>query len=559
MGQIDDIRNKLDIVEIVGQTVRLEKKGTAYRGLCPFHSEKTPSFFVFPDSGRWRCFGCNRGGGVFDFVMERDHLTFRETINLLAPQAGIDLTPITPEQHAANEQQKRLRAILVETARFYHEQLYSPSGKDARDYLRGRKITKKTLDDWQLGYAAKNGLGTYLQGKGHELDECIMAGVIAQKDGRAYDFMRERLVIPIWDKHNQLVSFGGRALGESKAKYINGPQTPVFDKGSVLFGLHRAWDVIRADGIAIMVEGYFDVLMGHQKGLSNMLAPLGTTVTPAQLKALSKVADKLVLALDPDKAGQAAIETIAKVRREAAVPISLWIATLPDGLDPDEALLGGWRPTPIPVYQWILETKPRSTPAEKGALAKRLRPHLRDIADSVEREAAMRECANALGVTTTTLDQVTQASPPQQTRRTLPRADVEGYALGILLREGGNVLSDVDTYMISHNLSVLDETDWTGDYRLVWTAWLDAGEHELQLSEPLSKRVDEWIVAAPVGENLYREVLKVVLRQRDKVWRAHLQELSALVANGGPVPEVLKAIQETAKSLAAIEAAKRRV
>lgn len=558
MSQVDDIRTRLDIVEIIGQTVKLEKKGTAYRGLCPFHSEKTPSFFVFPDSGRWRCFGCNRGGGVFDFVMERDHLTFREAITLLAPQAGIDLTPITPEQRAADEQQKRIRAILADTARFYHEQLYNPSGKDARDYLRGRKITKKTLDDWQLGYAAKNGLLTYLQGKGHELAECIMAGVIAQKDGRTYDFMRERLVIPIWDKHNQLVSFGGRALGESKAKYINGPQTPVFDKGSVLFGLHRAWDTIRTDGIAIMVEGYFDVLMGHQKGLSNMLAPLGTTVTPAQLKALSKIADKLVLALDPDKAGQAAIETIAKARREANVPISIWVATLPNGLDPDEALLKSWKPVPIPLYQWLLETRPRTSPAEKGALAKRLRPHLQDITNSVEREAAVQECARTMGVSVTAFEQTTQVVS-QQTRRTLPRADVEAYALGILLREGCNVLSDVDTHMIAHNLPVLNETDWTGDYRLVWTAWIEAGDNELQLPEPLNEKIATWIEAAPTGKGLHREVLKVILRQRDTLLRSHLQELSALVASTGPSQDVLVTIQEIAKSLAVIQTAKRKV
>jgi len=363
MSVVDEVKDRLDIVEVIQSYVPLKKAGRNYKGLCPFHAEKTPSFVVFPDSGTWHCFGaCATGGDVFTFVMKRENLDFSEALAILARRAGVELAPRSPQAAEADQRQDLLREINQATALYYHHLLLnSAEAARALSYLQGRGFDHDTLERFQVGYAPDrwDGLLRYLTGKGYAVADLAEAGVISERDDRSgyHDRFRRRIIFPIRDQQGRTIGFGGRILDEGVPKYLNSPQTPLFDKSSVLYGLDLARQGIRASGVAVIVEGYTDVLMAHQHGLNNVVAQMGTALTESQLKLLKRYTSRFVLALDPDAAGDLAtlrgLDVARQVMDRDVVPVrtanellrfgdrlaaDIQIMALPPGRDPDEVI-----------------------------------------------------------------------------------------------------------------------------------------------------------------------------------------------------------------------------
>jgi DNA primase len=424
MSVIDEIKDRLDIVEVIGTYVQLKKAGRSLKGLCPFHNEKTPSFVVFPDSQNWRCFGaCGTGGDMFTFVMKRENVDFGDALALLAQRAGVEIKPQTEAASAEEGRLERLRAIQSDAAVYFSYLLNkSEEAALARHYLEGRGLTRETWETWQLGYSLDSwdALKNRLQGKGYTPQELEEAGVVIRKEetGSHYDRFRGRLMIPIRDGQGRTIGFGARILREDPQhpgpKYMNSPQTPLFDKGNVLYGLDMAKKAIRDANLAVIVEGYMDVLMSHQVGVTNVVAGMGTALTEAQMRQIKRYTSNVTLALDPDVAGEhaaargleAARQSLARdwepvfsptglLRHESRLKAQLRIAALPDGLDPDELAykdVERWRQVireARPIVDYYLAQAQReedlSTAQGKARTIERLAPLIQEIASPIER------------------------------------------------------------------------------------------------------------------------------------------------------------------------------
>ncbi len=435
MSVVDEIKERLDIVEVISQYVSLKKSGRNYKGLCPFHNEKTPSFVVFPENQSWHCFGaCSTGGDIFSFMMKRENLDFSEALALLAARAGVELHERSAASSADEQRLERLRQIVADTALYCHHLLVNAhEAAIARDYLTRRGFTRQTWEDWQLGYSLDSwdALRDRLTGKGYTLAEVEEAGlIIRREDGSGYyDRFRGRLMIPIRDVQGRVIGFGARMLreepGRSQPKYINSPQTPLFDKGSVVYGLDMAKKAIREANLAVLVEGYMDVLMSHQVGVANVVAGMGTALTEAQLRQIKRYSSNLTLALDPDAAGdqatlrgleaarqilerewQPALGPDGLVRQESRLKAQLRIATLPDGLDPDElayADVERWRRViaeaqPIVDYYLARVSREEDLGSARGKAnaVERMAPLIREIGNAVERNHYIQRLARLI-------------------------------------------------------------------------------------------------------------------------------------------------------------------
>jgi DNA primase len=432
MSVIDEIKERLDIVDVISSYVPLKKAGRNYKALCPFHSEKTPSFIVFPDTQSWHCFGaCNTGGDVFTFIMRRENMEFSEALRLLAERAGVSLEPRREGEEAAGKLIERLRAINSLAAEYFHHLLLnSPEGARARDYLSKRGISDEMRKTFQLGYARDEwqALGQYLTNKGYSWPDLLEAGlVLERKEGGYYDRFRGRLIFPIRDVRGYVVGFGARALDNTQPKYLNSPQTPLFDKSSILYGIDQAKNAIREQGFVVIVEGYMDVLMAHQYGRKNVVASMGTALTEKQVRVIKKLTKKLVLALDADAAGDQATLRGLEVAQEAldrrAVPVPTWrgliryedqldaeirVVSLPTGKDPDEVLkenVAQWdalvaQALPVVEYylQAIVSKFDLESPKDKVAAAREVLPIIKEIGSPVERAHYLQKLARMLRV-----------------------------------------------------------------------------------------------------------------------------------------------------------------
>jgi DNA primase len=312
----DEIKARIDIYDLISESVVLKKAGRNFTGLCPFHNEKTPSFHVSPERQTWHCFGgCATGGDIFTFVMRRDNVDFREALRTLADRAGVRLGSFKPEQ---DEKHARLIEANEAAAAYYNNLLGTKAGSNASAYLASRGLDSETIEVFQLGYApeAWEGLKSHLSERGFSDAELLQAGLLVESERGGYDRFRNRLMFPIRDDRGRVVGFGGRALADEEgAKYINTPQTDLFDKSSILYALDRAKDTIRRDQEAIVVEGYMDVIAAHQHGIRNAVASMGTALTEKQMRALDRLKCRVLLALDADAAG---IEATLRALREAA-------------------------------------------------------------------------------------------------------------------------------------------------------------------------------------------------------------------------------------------------
>ncbi len=433
---VDEIKSRVDIVDLVSQSVQLRRSGKNYTGFCPFHSNtRTPAFVVFPESGTWRCFGqCNEGGDIFGFVMKKEGWDFSEALRYLADRAGVTLTPRTPEEQAKSEEFESMRHILEEAAGFYrHNLFHTPAGEAVLEYLQKvRGLTIEIIEAFSLGFAPDSwdaGL-TYLRSKGYSETDLLDCGLITEREGGAgyYDRFRNRLMLPIRDERGRLAGFGARVVNpEDIPKFINSPQTSLFDKGRLLYGLDRARKSIRERDQAVLVEGYLDVIALHQAGYTNVVSPMGTALTENQLRLLKRFSRRMILALDADAAGDRATLRGLEIARqsldrepdpvfdarglltiESRMQADIRVATLPPGLDPDEvvarsradweAIIAGARPVVVHVMETLAKDLDLEDPKAKSQLAAQVLPLVEDVSDPIERDAYRQRLARLLRV-----------------------------------------------------------------------------------------------------------------------------------------------------------------
>jgi len=590
MGAVDEIKDRLDIVELIQSYVPLKKAGRNYKGLCPFHAEKTPSFVVFPDTGTWHCFGaCGTGGDAFSFIMQRENLDFGEALQVLARRTGVELEPRSPQATEAEKRLDLLRQINQAAATYFHHLLFnSDEAARARAYLERRGLKRETIDRFQVGYSLDqwDGLLRYLTSKGYAPADLHEAGLIIEReDGSGhYDRFRGRVLFPIRDHQGRVLGFGGRILGDGVPKYLNSPQTPLFDKSSVLFGLDQAKAGIRTAGEAVIVEGYMDVLMAHQHGINNVVAQMGTALTEAQLKLLKRHTQRFVLALDSDLAGDQAtlrgLDVARQVMDREIVPVptpqglirfeerlaaDIRIVSLPPGQDPDEVILE----SPSRWAQLVAEAKPvmdyyfgaltagldLTTAKGKADAARALGPLIAGIGDGVQRTHYLQQLARMVQVDERSLwQQIRQTAghqEPSRPRRSEPPAKepgeiplgLDGHCLSFVLCHPALLERADEAMTASEEPSLLPEDLGRPDDRVILTAWRgwlatgssgDArGPFYDTLDEQLQDRVDALLKAQKdqpeVPEELLRDqVLDAIARLRLHNLRRRNRELQFL-------------------------------
>src|SRR5258707_7143743 len=454
---IETIKAKIDVVEEIGLVVALQKSGKAFKGLCPFHNERTPSFYVFPESQTWRCFGCNEGGDLFSFVQAQQGLEFRDALMYLAEKAGVpveDNNGRSPEEERETSAVKeRLRKLNGDALLWFHQMLLrSKDAAEVRTYVQNRGISSETVVAFSLGYAPDrwDALSSYLLGLGYTEYELVQAGLSRQRDegivgsGGIYDYFRHRLIFPIRDRRSRVIGFGGRALGDGQPKYLNSPQTPLFEKNSVLYALDMARDAIKQAKQVVIVEGYVDAVIAHQFGTKQTVACIGSAITEKHIQQLKKLTKQVTLALDPDAAGATATEhgiqealkafdrsfcpvaLVADGRRTATrkegkrneprgmirleeqVDAEINVLQLPPGQDPDEVIrqdFSLWsyavaHPIALVDYYFAVKTANLNLrhPGGKTEAAKRLLPVIGMISDRVKRDAYIRKLAALIAV-----------------------------------------------------------------------------------------------------------------------------------------------------------------
>ncbi len=461
MTVTDEIKQKTDIVEVVGQFTKLTKSGKTFRGLCPFHSEKTPSFFVYPEQQSWHCFGaCNTGGDVFSFIMKKQGIGFGEALRFLSERTGIPL-PTRPEVEADKKGKERLYQVNEAAAKYFHDLLISsPAAEKARSYLVSRGLSAQSLADFQLGYSLNSwdALKQYLTERGYTEEELLTAGLLAQaEDGKTHDRFRNKLMFPILDIKGHVTGFGSRVLDDSLPKYVNSPQTPVFDKSGSLYGINLAHAAIKQHDLVVIVEGYMDVIIAHQHGFNNVVAPMGTAINDKQLAIVKRLSKNMTLALDADSAGEEAM--LRGVGYENTLEAEVKVALLSAGKDPDDIIKQDtelWKrliAEALPVLDYTFNvTAPNfdlTTARGKSALSDKLLPVISEIKDPVRQAHYLQKLARLVRVNPISLEtalsrlksskrrfQKAEEKPSAvaQSLRTLLSSPIEEYTLALLLR-----------------------------------------------------------------------------------------------------------------------------
>ena len=374
-SQIEEIKNKLDIVGLVNEYAPLKKAGRNYKALCPFHNEKTASFMVSPDRQIFKCFGCSEGGDIFAFYKRIEGVEFGEAMKVLANRAGVRLKEFKPTR--AEQQRETLFKAHELASRFYHHLLTKhPAGKKALDYLKARGVKQKSIDDFQLGFAPEkeSPLVDYLKKKEFSIQDITISGLGTVSTGKPRDWFRGRIMFPISDTSGRCVAFSGRALGNTEPKYLNSPETPVFSKSKALYGINLAKANIQKEKAAVLVEGNLDVISSFQIGVTNVVAPLGTSLTETQIEILKRWAENLLFAFDTDLAGDAAAKRAITMAENADMNIR--IVQLSSGKDPDDLIRKDpllWKKavkSAVPIYDYYIESAIKNYGVE-GAEAKR--------------------------------------------------------------------------------------------------------------------------------------------------------------------------------------------
>jgi len=396
---LDELRARADLAHVIGRRVKLIRRGREYVGLSPFQNEKTPSFTVVPDKGFYHCFSSGEHGDVIDFVMKTEGLSFPDAVERLASEVGLAVPVDTPEERERAERRQTLQDVTETAARHFEKMLRMPEGKGALAYLRDRGLDDDTISRFRLGFApdSRSGMKGALSREGVSEGLMIEAGLLIapeEPDRPPYDRFRGRVMFPIRDRRGRVVAFGGRALGDGEPKYLNSPETPLFHKGRMLYGLDLALKPARDAGTVLVTEGYMDVIALHRAGFQNAVAPLGTALTEDQVQELWRIVAEPVLCFDGDAAGgRAAARAAERVLPLIHAGRGLRFAALPEGEDPDSLIARGGSAAmqrvldaaePLSEVVWRIEaaSAARATPEDRAALWKRLRGRISDIPDA---------------------------------------------------------------------------------------------------------------------------------------------------------------------------------
>jgi DNA primase len=583
MTPVDEIKSRIDAVELISETVKLRRSGKNYTGFCPFHpNTRTSAFVVFPDTGTWRCFGqCNEGGDIIKFVMKKEGWDFPQALQFLAQRAGVVLEPPTPEKQAEEEEHTRLRALLEESVIFYHHHLLqTPAGKPALEFLRRRGLQPATIETFNLGYAPDTwdaGLN-FLLGKGFTLEELLQTGMVTQRESGsgAYDRFRNRVMFPIRDGMGHMTGYGARILNpDDVPKFLNSPQTPLFDKGRLLYGLDQARKPIRTQDQVVIVEGYLDVILLHQAGFTNTVSPMGTALTEDQVRMLKRFTRKIILALDADAAGEKAtlrgldvarqamdhsdeltFDARGLLRHEARLQADLRVTTLPPGMDPDEVVLRDpeeWKtilaaaqPVVIHVMETLARGRNLDDPKVKSEVAAEVLPLIEDVPNPVERDAYRQRLARTLRVDERALAGALR-QPSRPVRRGSAREkppvaagapgaitvahrtfELETHILRLLLRQP-DALHQLDRTLLENQLSRLGAQDFEHtEHQLLARKVIESLEQDeldahqfilRDLPESLQglsqKLLAPMLLGEPTSEQLVEDLVNAVLHLRE--------------------------------------------
>jgi DNA primase len=586
MSSIDEIKSRIDIVDLVSESVQLRRTGKNYIGFCPFHpNTRTPSFVVFPVTGTWRCFGqCSEGGDIFSFTMKKQSWDFQETLKYLAEKAGVQLKPPTMEELVAEEEHAQLRSLLEEAANYFHHQLRNtPAGQNALEYLKERGLRDEIIETFSLGYAhnAHEAMIHYFKGKGYSETNLKEAGLVSEReDGTIYDKFRHRIIFPIRDARGRMAGFGGRVLNpDDIPKFLNSPQTAGFDKSALLYGLERARTPIRALDQAVIVEGYLDVIALHQAGFTNTVSPMGTALTEHQLRLLKRLTQRFILALDPDAAGdkatlrglQIARQTMDResepvfdarglMAQESRLQADIRVTTLPSGMDPDDVVKSDpaeWqrildiaKPVVIHVMDTLAAGRNVDDPKTRSEIANQVLPLINEVPDAIERETYRQRLARLIKVDERLLagGESTSSVKRKRPKSTQPRAGeqkseipilagnalLEAHILGILVRRPEMVFH-VDRALHETHLSHLSRLDFE---RAEYQAIFDLVQESLAqdqsepmhfvlngLSLPLMEIVDNLLERTDKLDPKEDRVLEDVMRALLEIRRRQVTEV----------------------------------
>ncbi len=568
MSVIDEVKQRADIVEVVSQYTALKKAGRTFRALCPFHSEKHPSFFVYPEQQSWHCFGaCSTGGDVFSFVMKKEGIDFGEALRLLAQKAGVTI-PSRFEQDTGEEERERLYQANQAAAQYFHNLLLnSPAGEKAGEYFASRGLSPKTIADFQLGFSLNSWdtLKQYLMERGYTENELLTAGLVIEAEaGGTHDRFRNRLMFPIFDIRGRIVGFGARVLDDSLPKYLNSPQTLIFDKSSCLYGINLSAAAIRQQGLVVIVEGYMDVITAHQNGCNNVVASMGTSVTEKQVGTLKRLTKNMALALDADAAGEEA--TLRAIGYENTLEAEVKVIILPKGKDPDDVIREDvkiWQnfleeALPIVDYTFNMVTAELDLNTAKGkSLAvDKLLPIVAEMKDTVRQAHYLQKLARLVKVSQHSLEATLgrikpsqgkrRAKEPSQERVTqalhpLLSSPVEEYCLALLLQH---------PELKGRNEGLSPEYFENSENREIFTAWQQANAPSSLkdgLDSAIWEHLDSLITRSLPANQIEQKYANCVLRLREKFLRGlevKRAEVLALEAESGGTAAELAKLEE---------------
>ncbi len=573
MDDVEKVKSKLDIVEIIGERIQLKKAGRNFKAPCPFHSEKTPSFVISPERQIWHCFGCGKGGDLFTFLEEYEHVTFAEALKEMAARAGVKLT-VSPARSDREKKQELIYGLNHLSAQFYNYLLVShPAGKRALRYLiEQRNLTLPLIKTFNLGYApASDALVKFLIGKKKYKEEDLLLAGLAYRAGRyVSDFFKDRVIFPIIDHRQNVVAFSGRQLSEGApgGKYINTRETPVYIKGDTVYGLSLAREGIKKEGRVIIVEGEFDVITAHKQGITNIVAVKGTALTENQIKLLKRFAEKFALCFDTDPAGtEAQRRSIEIIEREG---MTVTVVVPPQGKDPDELL--NENPlafkkavqNDINIYDFIIDTALKESDSKEASGKKRILertlPYLSNIENEVIKEHYLKKLANALDATLEALmKQADKSRKPQDetpkpsARAQLPREEVAEIYLISLIFQSENPkaalefvrkhLSGVNlsTPVIEKLLSILEKYDGVDFNAQDFSKYIPQELHvpfDTAYLAPIPEFLDK--------EHFYKELEKAIKLVRILSIKKNLSKLTILISQAEQEKneEKLKSYQE---------------
>ena len=590
MSVVEDIKQRIDIVDLVSQYVALKRAGRAYTALCPFHSERTPSFHVDPQRQSWHCFGaCGTGGDIFSFVMKKDGVDFPEAKRILAERAGVALeTHRDPQEDA---RRGRLYELNETASAFFQATLLATEGnrgaETARAYLDERRMSQASIERFQIGYAPNSwdALMRQLEGRGFSQQEVLTAGLAVEGERGAYDRFRHRLMFPIRDERGRVSGFGGRLLpgdalgareGEHQPKYVNTSQSPIFDKGAILYALDLAKDAIRSEGRAVIVEGYMDVIAAHEHGFTNVVASMGTALTERQVGLLKRHTRNLILALDADAAGSEAtlrgVQVVADavdrdvepqvnwrgvIRQQETLAADIRVLTMPEGRDPDEVIRNDaslWAQLveeAAPVLDYLFDAAARkhdlSSPRERSAAMSELTPMIASISDRVVQSHYLQRLSRMVQVDEQTLRlelrrPVRRSSSNEATDVPARRAESardrkEEFCLALLFKypelRAEGLAFDADLFAYSENRALFE----------TWVGWADSGEpFEESLSPDLRPQYERILsLALPLYDDdalikaLHDSVQRIEEQRLRLAKRASAAVLADIAASDGDV------------------------